>query len=94
MQSVVFLSHNLALRTVFACVMSWSAVSYPPGGACGVWSGGHLFSVSEMLLWWRHIIIMLLVEGGGRVTSAGDIPDHQDVEMIKDKWKAYRNIIK
>ena len=37
---------------------------------------------------------MLLVEGGGRVTSAGDIPDHQHVEMIKDKWKAYRNIIK
>ena len=37
---------------------------------------------------------MLLVEGVGRVTSAGDIPDHQHVEMIKDKWKAYRNIIK
>ena len=65
--------------------MSWSAAYVPPGGACGVWRGGHLFSVSEMLLWWRQVIIMLLVEGGGRVTSAGDIPDHQDVDRIEDR---------
>ena len=37
---------------------------------------------------------MLLVEGGGRVTSAGDIPDHQDVDRVEDKWRAYRNIVK
>jgi hypothetical protein len=47
-----------------------------------------------MLLWWRQVIIMLLVQGGGRVTSAGDIPGHQDVDRVEDMWKAYRNIIR
>ena len=28
------------------------------------------------------------------MTSAGDIPDHHEVEMIEENWKAYRNIIR
>ena len=37
---------------------------------------------------------MLLVEGGGRVTGAGDIPEHKDIDRVEDKWRAYRNIVK
>jgi hypothetical protein len=74
--------------------MSWSVGSFPPGGGWGWWRIGHLSSVRDMLLWWMHVIMMLLVEGETRVTSAGDIPNHQDVDTIEDRWKAYRNIVR
>ena len=44
-----------------------------------------------MLAWW--ILVILLVEGGAN-TSGGDIPDHQDILKIEDRWKEYRNIVR
>ena len=34
-----------------------------------------------------------MVEGGAN-TSVGDIPDHQDIVQIEDRWKEYRNIVR
>ena len=50
-----------------------------------------MLSVGEMLAWW--ILVILLVEGGAN-TSGGDIPDHQDILKIEDRWKEYRNIVR
>jgi len=50
-------------------------------------------TVSEMPAWWKHVILLLLVEGGAN-TSGGDIPDHQDILRMQDRWKEYRNIVR
>ena len=50
-----------------------------------------MLSVGEMLAWW--ILVILLVEGGAN-TSGGDIPDHQDILKMQDRWKEYRNIVR
>ena len=34
-----------------------------------------------------------MVEGGAN-TSGGDIPDHQDILKMQDRWKEYRNIVR
>ena len=47
----------------------------------------------EMPAWWKHVILLLLVEGGAN-TSGGDIPDHQDILRMQDRWKEYRNIVR
>ena len=44
-----------------------------------------------MLAWW--ILVILLAEGGAN-TSGGDIPDHQDILKMQDRWKEYRNIVR
>ena len=44
-----------------------------------------------MLAWW--ILVILVVEGGAN-TSGGDIPDHQDILKLQDRWKEYRNIVR
>ena len=36
---------------------------------------------------------MLLLVEGGAYTSGGDIPDHQDILRMQDRWKEYRNIV-
>ena len=38
-------------------------------------------------------MLLLLVEGGA-YTSGGDIPDHQDILRMQDRWKEYRNIVR
>ena len=38
--------------------------------------------------------MMILVEGEARVTSTEDIPNHQDVDTIEDRGKAYRNLVR
>ena len=38
-------------------------------------------------------MLLLLVEGGA-YTWGGDIPDHQDILRMQDRWKEYRNIVK
>ena len=37
---------------------------------------------------------MLLLVEGGAYTSGGDIPDHQDILRMQDRWKEYRNIVR
>ena len=37
---------------------------------------------------------MLLLVEGGAYTSGGDIPDHQDIIRMQDRWKEYRNIVR
>ena len=50
-----------------------------------------MLSVGEMPSWW--ILVILLVEGGAN-TSSGDIPDHEDILKMQDRWKEYRNIVR
>ena len=50
-----------------------------------------MLSVGEMLAWW---ILFILVVGCGANTSGGDIPDHQDILKMQDRWKEYRNIVR
>ena len=50
-----------------------------------------MLSVGEMPSWW--ILVILMVEGG-EYTSGGDIPDHQDILKMQDRWKEYRNIVR
>ena len=45
------------------------------------------------MIWWKHVILLLLVEGGA-AANEGDIPDHQDIIRMQDKWKEYRNIVR
>jgi len=45
--------------------------------------------VGEMLLGWKHVILLLLVGAG-----ANTIPDHQDIIRMQDRWKEYRNIVR
>ena len=52
-----------------------------------------ILSVCEMPAWWKHVILLLLLEGGAN-TSGGDIPDHQDILRMQDRWKEYRNIVR
>ena len=72
----------------------------PRHADCGLFSpesvyapGVVLLPVGKMLVWWKHVIILLLVEGGTD-TSGGDLPDHQDIIRMQDRWKEYRNIVR
>ena len=48
-------------------------------------------SVGKMLAWWMLLIILLILEGGAS-TIGGDVPEHQDIPRIEDRWKEYRGI--
>ena len=50
-----------------------------------------MVSVSKMSAWWMLLVILVILEGGAN-TITGDIPDHQDILRVEDRWKEYRNI--
>ena len=88
MQSAVFLKLFVTHKFSGFCFYSGYSVLLPQ-----VASVSQPFSVREMMAWWIHVMLVLLVEGGA-YTSGGDIPDHQDILRMQDRWKEYRNIVR
>ena len=54
-------------------------------------SSPQVVAVSKMSAWWMLLIILLILEGGAS-TIGGDVPEHQDIPRIEDRWKEYRGI--
>ena len=54
-------------------------------------SSPQVVAVSKMSAWWMLLIILLILEGGAS-TIGGDVPEHQDILRIEDRWKEYRGI--